>query len=308
MRFTLTAAGKTLFAAAMLVVSAQGQAQDLPMMTDVTPSAAAADVKVPLYDVASVKPNKGDGRMLSIRNTPDGFSAMNLSLKFLISNAYGIKQDLITGGPDWVGTARFDVDAKVAGVDVETLKKLNPEQRRTMLQPLLAERFGLKVHSETRVLPIYEMTIAKSGVKFKESEAVAPSEDGGKSAPGPGGPAGTITPGGAPPLPPGMPRGAASMSMGPGMFTGKNLTMVALANQLSSSIHRTVVDKTGLKGKYDFELKWTPDDRPPQGDAGTDTGPSIFTAVQEQLGLKLESARGPVETLVIDHAEKPAED
>jgi uncharacterized protein (TIGR03435 family) len=263
------------------------------------PPNATDDVKVPVFDVVSVKPNKSDSGMVRIMPKPDGYSASNVSLKMLIQSAYGIREDLISGAPSWGDSARFDIDAKVADSDVEALKKLSPEQRRPILQPLLADRFKLKVHIETKQLPVYELVIAKGGSKLKEATPGDTYANGIKG-------------------PDGVGRGG-MMRFGPGQLTAQAVPMTNLANLLSQQLHRTVLDKTGLSGKYDLELSWTPDQgadpmfkgsegTPQRADAAPDSsGPSIFTALQEQLGLRLQSAKGPVETIVIDHVEMPSE-
>jgi uncharacterized protein (TIGR03435 family) len=168
-----------------------------------------------------------------------------------------------------------------------------------MLRPALADRFKLKVHTETKQLPVYKIVLAKGGSKLKEATA------GDTYANGIKGPDGVGRPG--------------MMRFGPGQLTAQAVPMTSLTNMLSQQLHRTVLDKTGLTGKYDLELNWTPDQgadpmfkgpegSPQRGDAAPDSsGPSIFTALQEQLGLKLQSAKGPVETLVIDHVEMPSE-
>jgi uncharacterized protein (TIGR03435 family) len=260
---------------------------------------ATEDVKVPVFDVVSVKPNKSDNGMMRIMFKPDGYSATNVFVKLLIQTAYGIRQDLISGGPGWLESAGYDFDAKVAGPDVDALKKLTPEQRKSMLQPALADRFKLKVHTEIKQLPVYEIVLAKGGSKLKEATVGDTYANGIKG-------------------PDGVGRGG-MMRFGPGQLTAQAVPMTSLTNMLSQQLHRTVLDKTGLTGKYDLELNWTPDQgadpmfkepegSPQRGDAAPDSsGPSIFTALQEQLGLKLQSAKGPVETLVIDHVEMPSE-
>ena len=292
-RLVLLAAGSM----AVFASSLQGQTSAAPggaAQPDVT-----ADVKVPAFEVVSVKPNKSDSGMIRVMSKPDGYSATNISLKMLVQGAYGIREDLISGAPSWADSARFDIDAKVAGSDVDALKKLSPEQRRLVLQPLLADRFKLKVHTETKQLPVYELVLAKGGSKLKEAN---PGDTYAKGIKGPDG----------------VGRGG-MMRVGRGQLTAQAVPMTSLANLLSQQLHRTVIDKTGLTGKYDLELNWTPDQgsdpmfkgtdgSPQRADAAPDTsGPSIFTALQEQLGLKLQSAKGPVETLVIDHVEMPSE-
>ena len=260
---------------------------------------ATLEVKVPAYDVVSVKLNKSESGMVRIMSKADGYSASNVSLMMLVQGAYGSREDLISGAPSWANSARFDIDAKVAGSDVDALKKLSPEQRRLMLPPLLADRFKLKVHTETKQLPVYELVVAKGGSKLKEATPGDTYANGFKGPDGVG--------------------RAGPMRMGPGQLSGQGLPVTSLANMLSQELHHTVIDKTGLTGKYDFELNWTPDQGsdpmfkgPDSGQHSSDaapdsSGPSIFTAVQEQLGLKLQSAKGPVETLVIDHVEMPSE-
>jgi uncharacterized protein (TIGR03435 family) len=279
-------------------------ASSVPGQTSATLGGAASpnateDVKVPVFDVVSVKPNKSDDGMMRTMFKPDGYSGTNVPLKLLIQMAYGIRQDLISGGPGWVESTGYDFDAKVAGPDVDALKKLSPEQRRSMLQPALADRFKLKVHTETKQLPVYELVVAKGGSKLKEASP------GDTYANGIKGPDGTSRPG--------------MMRFSPGQLTAQAVPMTSLTNLLSQQLHRTVLDKTGLTGKYDLELNWTPDQgadpmfkgadgaQPRAEPAPDSSGPSIFTALQEQLGLKLQSGKGPVETLVIDHVEMPSE-
>jgi uncharacterized protein (TIGR03435 family) len=263
------------------------------------PPAAKEDVKVPAFDVVSIKPNKSDNGMMRIMFKPDGYSATNVSTKLLIQTAYGIREDLISGAPGWAESVRYDFDAKVAGPDVDALKKLSPEQRRSMLQPILTERFKLKVHTEIKQLPVFELVVAKGGPKLKEAAPDARYANGIKGPDGVG--------------------RAGMMRMGRGQLTGQAVPVGNLVNVLSQQLHQTIIDKTGLTGKYDLELTWTPDQGSDPMFKGTDSaqqrdesatdasGPSIFTAVQEQLGLRLQSTKGPVETLVIDHVEMPSE-
>jgi uncharacterized protein (TIGR03435 family) len=263
------------------------------------PSATTEDVKVPAFDVVSVKPNKSGDHGVRIMFNSDGYSATNATAKLLIQVAYGIREDLISGAPSWVDSTRYDFDAKVAGPDVEALKKLSPEQRRSMLQPALADRFKLKVHTETKQLPVFELVVAKGGSKLKEATPGDVYTNGLKGPDGVG--------------------RAGTMRMGRGQLTAQGVPIGNLVNMLSQQLHQTVIDKTGLTGKYDLELNWTPDQgsdpmfkgadgAPQRADTAPDaSGPSIFTAVQEQLGLKLQSTKGPVETLVVDHIEMPSE-
>ena len=206
----------------------------------------------PSFDVASVKPVVPKDGAAS-RTSYGEFMG---SLQFLIRAAYGLDDYRIAGGPKWIDNDKFSVVYKPVG-----------PQASLMLRALLADRFKLASHMETRELPIYALTVVKGGPKMEKAD-----QPGGTSA------------GGA------MIRGTMDMSV--------------LSSYLSSILGRGVTDQTGLKGAWKFSLKWTPDDQPA---AATGNAPSLFTAIQEQLGLKLESTKGPVEVLVIDHAEKPTE-
>ena len=271
-----------------------------PQRQAASPVVGAAS-KVPAFEVASIKPDKSGTGMTTLRTTPVGFSASNISLKALIQQAYGVEENQILGAPSWLGSERYDIEAKVASSDTDALHDLNPDQRRIMLQPLLADRFQLKVHTELKDLPVLALVVAKGGPKLHEAKPGDTYPNGLKGFDGPGGP--------------GM------MLMRPGQLTAQGVDLWFVAKQLSQQLGRTVQDKTGLTGKYDFTLQWKPDrdpspmpGAPPAGEQGpgatlsTDSSEaSIFTAVQEQLGLKLESRKAPVEVLVIDHVEAPSE-
>jgi uncharacterized protein (TIGR03435 family) len=257
-----------------------------------------AAAKLPAYEVASIKPDKSGTDLTMLRTTPVGIRANNIALRALIAHAYGVEDYQILGAPSWVASTRFDIEAKVSSADTDALHDLSPDQRRLMLQPLLAERFQLKVHTEVRNLPLLALVVAKGGPKLQEAKPGDTYPNGIKGFDGQG--------------------GAGLMHMGPGRLTGQGLPISFLARTLSQQLGSTVEDKTGLTGKYDFTLQWTPDRNaspmsPEPGQQGpgaatsTDSGPSIFTAIQEQLGLKLESQKGPVEVLVIDHVETPSE-
>jgi uncharacterized protein (TIGR03435 family) len=235
----------------------------------------------------------------------------------LLQQAFGVERDRIVGAPDWVRSKRYDIEAKVAPDDAPKMEKLKMEQRRAMLLPLLEERFGLKYHHETRELPMYALMVAKNGPKLKESTAPSAPPPGAPAAPdGPGAPDGPQGSGSAPRDPVGN-RGM--MRMSPGAIQANDNGMPFLAHALSAIVGKSVVDKTGLTGNYDFNLNWTPDQGsmptpghgaggPPGGDAPIDpNGPSLFTALEEQLGLKLESQKGTVDVIVIDHIALPSE-
>lgn len=228
--------------------------------------------KLPVYDVVSIKPNKSGGGNYGWRTGDDSFTATNVPLKFLVSTAYDIKEDLISGVSGPIDSARFDVTAKIVEPDPTVMKKLSDKQRQAMLLPVLTERFQLKAHTEIKVLPIYELVI-QGGPKFKQSS--------GSSNQGWGW----------------------NFKNNQATLTAHDLSMMALTSILTNTMHRTVIDKTGLTGKYELSLKWSQD---VGTSSTTDTDPSIFTALPEQLGLKLKPAKGPVETLVVDHAAMPS--
>jgi uncharacterized protein (TIGR03435 family) len=265
-------AGKILMGT-MLAMTAAAWAQDAP-------------AKALAYDVISVKPDTSGGGGMRIMITPDGFQADNVSLKMMMQNAYQYNPELIFGLPKWADTDRFDVKAKVAEEDLPALKKMAPPERIKIVQNIVEERFKVKVHRETKELPTYDLVVAKGGLKIKEAVLDDNSPNAMKG-------------------PDGKNHGG-MMRMGRGTLSGQGIPMESLIKMLSSVTQRTVIDKTGLKGNYDFELKWTPDDAP-VGSTEENSG-SIFTAVQEQLGLRLDASKGMVETLIVDHAEKPSED
>src|SRR5476649_164289 len=274
----------------------------------------------PAFEVASIKPNNsGDGRVM-MQNQPCRFVATNITLRLLIRNAYQVQDFQITGGPNWLGSDHFDIIAKVPdgtpAPQGPPAPGSAPSPLQLMLRSLLAERFKLTLHNETKDSPIYALVLARSdgrlGPELKTSEADCNAQfAAGRGRGGPMPPPGPPPPGAA------MPCG---IRIGPGNMAVGGSPLSQFANSLGMFTGRVVVDRTGLTGNYDFNLTWTPDQmpqRPPgapadqpvqfNGVAIDPNGPSLFTAVQEQLGLKLDSARGPVELLVIDRADKPVE-
>ena len=239
----------------------------------VTPDAGGREFT---YDVVSVKPSK-PGNGMWWRTTKDGFSTGNANAISLLMNAYGLLMtDQVEGLPGWADSDTFDVEAKMDEETVAALEKLprneKSHQQELMLQDLLTDRFKLKVRHDTKELPIYALVIAKGGLKIKESPDAADPHY--------------------------------TMGMGPGggwQIDGHGMAIESLTMSLTGQVGRIIVDKTGLTGKYDITLKWTPEWQ--QGTA--DSGPSIFAALEEQLGLKLESTKGPVDTIVVEHVEKP---
>jgi uncharacterized protein (TIGR03435 family) len=219
------------------------------------------------FEVASIKANQVGGESSRATTLPGGvFTATNVTLKLLISRAYGVAQAQIQGGPGWIDSETYDISAKA-----DTPVEMSREQARPCLQTLLAERFRLAIHRETRQGNVFSLAIAKNGPKFKEHS--------GSGRPGIG----------------------ASTDAGKAEITGTNIGMRMLAEYLSQQAGRPVIDNTGLQGQYDFRVEWATDQ------ARDSSGPSVFAALQEQLGLRLEATLGPIETIVVDRAEKPTE-
>jgi uncharacterized protein (TIGR03435 family) len=250
------------------------------------------------FDVASIKQAAPppDGKwMVRMGGGPGRLDYSSVSLKAMIQRACEV-QDYQIAGPDWMASARFDMVAKLpAGAPRSRI----PE----MLRALLEERFKLAIHRETREMPIYALVVGKNGPKMKEAEADpnAPAPDAARSAVrtsldcGPRGE--TVVPAGW------------YMNRGPGRVEAHSVNMASLVNMLGALLGRPVMDQTGLKGNYDFEMEYAPEGQPVTPAGGPDVnGVSLFSAVQSQLGLKLDTKKGPVELIVVDHVKKiPAE-
>jgi uncharacterized protein (TIGR03435 family) len=254
---------------------------------------------LPSFEAASIKENKGPMTGLSDSSGPGRFSRRYITLAQLLIYAYEVAEFQIEGGPDWVRTRHFDVQATAEGTP-------SADQTRLMVQRLLAERFNLMTHVETRDMPRYALVMARSdkglGPKLQRSAFDCPAI---VKARGPG-----YRPPAGPPQPGEAPRCGLRFLMGGGSMTimVEGQPMTAFAKTLQAHAGRVVIDKTGLTGTYDIELETeiqsvpgVPDDafgKPREG-------LSLSTALPEQLGLKLESERGPVEVLVIDRVEPP---
>jgi uncharacterized protein (TIGR03435 family) len=224
------------------------------------------------FEVASIRPHKGPYTVVGVRISGPKVTVEAYGLLGLIMDAYQLNEsNQISGGPPWMSadSVRFDIAAIAPGDGAPS-----KENVRLMLRTLLADRFQLKVHRVTEERPVYALVVAKNGPKLKES---APDEES------------SVRTGG----------------IRTAEITLASVTTEQLAIQISSSLDRPVVDKTGLKGHYDVTLNWIPEfaGPPPPGSDGV----NLFTAVQEQLGLKLEPQKATIEILVIDHVEKPSE-
>jgi uncharacterized protein (TIGR03435 family) len=219
------------------------------------------------FEAVSIHRNLSGSTNTHINITGGRVTMTNASLKTLIRNAYDIQSFQFGGGPSWLDSDFYDIAATTGD-----RADISNGQYRALLRGLLTDRFQLKVHWETRQSDVYALVIAKGGPKLTESP------DPSKA--------------------PGLNTNKQSHQ---GRMTATNAPMLYLSSNLGNQLSRTVIDKTGLQGKYDWTLVWDPD---PSADS---TSPSLFTAVQEQLGLKLDPQKGPVETLVIDSVEHPSE-
>jgi uncharacterized protein (TIGR03435 family) len=270
------------------------------------PQDASAPAQLPAFDVASVKPRKDEGighMNVDIWMTPDGITASGVPLSMLIREAFGVTEDRLLNVPSWANSSRYDIEAKVAPEDAPKLKTLSPQQRWEMLLPVFEDRFGLKFHSETVNLQTYTLMVPKGGPKMTAAKSAQPGED-------------------AP-----QPRMIMRRSTQGLTLECHAVTMASLAQTISGQLGATVVDRTELTGNYDFTLTWMPDEgagptltgsapimmkmpaagTPPDGGTSQEgSGPSLFTALEEQLGLKLEARKQPVDAIVIDHIEQPS--
>jgi uncharacterized protein (TIGR03435 family) len=241
------------------------------------------------FEVVSVKMHSPDNQGGRTQLTPDGVRISNLPLQDFIHEAYDlVLNDQVVGIPSWANSERFDIEAKVASADVAAFKKLTLDQVRSMGRQILTDRFKFASHEERHVLPVYALIVAKGGSKLQPSTMSSedPNARTGVGA-----------------------MGHASNSNGTftNELTARGVTMDRLASILSQQgLGRVVLDSTGLTGRYDFKLTWAGGSMATDANSTDTSGPSIFTAVSEQLGLKLESQKGSVPVLVIDHIEEPS--
>lgn len=285
-----------LLPAGTLIAFAQAPARPAP--TGTASQAATAPLA---FDVVSIKTNKSGSMMSEIMLIEDGLTVTGMPAHMLLREALGVSNNQLLGEPGWVNGERFDIEAKVAPEDVPRLKDLKAADRWAMLLPVFEDRFGLKFHHETRDLTQYVLVVAKGGLKMKEAKPGDTYPNGFKGANGG--------------------NGAGMMRMQPGEVNGQAVPIANLVRLLSLQLGSAVIDKTGLTGRYDFDLKWTPDEtqraimmKPPdrgQPEAGnpappSTTGPSLFTALDEQLGVKLEAHKEPSDVIVVDHIEQPS--
>ena len=278
----------------------------LPILWCIGTGVLAQAPASPSFEAASVKPNYSSDAPNLVSTRPGGrFTATGVPMRRLIQVAYRLQNFQIVNDPDWIGKERFDIVAKAASNLPPTMLGSPPGPIELMLQSLLAERFHLAVHHETREFNVYALVLARPDGKL--GPQIRPTV------------VGCLTPGSPPAN--GQPNAEpiCGISMPVGDVAAKGVTLSMFASTLSRFVERVVVDRTQQNGMFDVDLKWTPDqsaiespgtsdDQPLRTNGVGTNGPSIFTAIQEQLGLKLESTKDPVDVLVIDHVERPTED
>jgi uncharacterized protein (TIGR03435 family) len=226
---------------------------------------------IPHFDVVAIHENRSSGGETGMSLRDGVLQVNNLHLNSLITSAWGVREVLIFGLPGWAEEARYDIRARVTDADPKVLDGISREQRRALMAAMLEDRFHLKLHAVTRTLPVYDLIVASGGPKFGESarHGVEPHLEIRRTE-----------------------------------YGATDASILGLSYFLEEIVERTVIDKTGLTGAYDLHLQWAPDLT-----SAPDSGsfPSIFTALQEQLGLKLQPDKGSVKTLLIDHLERPSE-
>jgi uncharacterized protein (TIGR03435 family) len=285
-------AGKSCFIFALTLLFAPTLLlADLPAPAQAAPAAHA-------FEVATIKPSDlNNPPPESVNLSPDGFQATGMTLKELIKVAWDLDygaNDQVVGGPPWTASTRFDLDAKEDPEFAAEIAKLPHQQQgvqiRSMLRDLIIQRFQLRLHHDTRELPVYELVVAKGGPKMLPgADAATPQNIASQSD---------------------APQKSQRWIrfVGVGELEGDSADMATLVTALCMQPEiggRMVLDKTALAGNYDFTLKWTPDIMLNPNQSAPSSGPSLFTALQEELGLRLDSARAPVDRIVIDSVSPP---
>ena len=233
------------------------------------------------FDVVVIKPATSGGWGVHMEMHDGTLQITNLPLKSVITSAYGVREDLITGLPSWAQAVRYDITAKMDPEDAPLMNTMTRVQRRALIAALLQDRFKLKIHTETRLRPVYELVLLGNTPRFPEhAERHGAANDAQ------------------------TPSGIDSVRAGAGEFTATGVRLPILTSFLEENLETSIIDKTGLRATYDFKLRWSPE----MGgtSSGEEDAPSLFTALQDQLGLKLRPAKGQVETLVVDQIDQPS--
>lgn len=271
--------------AATLCISSLGS---LGAQTPPTEPLTTDTATFPFDLVTTVKLHKGSDQGMSISGRDDTWEAHNVTLQLLLVNAFDVRDDMVFNLPPWASSTSYDITIKALAPSADALKKLTKEQRRSRLILMLKDRFNLKAHLEMRPSSVYELTVLPSGVKMKPSAPITPLPDGS------------------------IPKGSHGMSMSSSesesTVKATGMSMSAFANTLSHSLDRFVIDKTKLTGDYDFELRWSSEQALQQDNGSTEHPPAIFTALQEELGVKLVPAKGLVPAVVVDQVSEPQPD
>lgn len=258
----------TVLAAAGITTSATAYAQNALSAT---------------YDVSTIKPSVkvGDGMMLDWRNAQ--LKADNVTLMWMLTAAFDIRRDQLSGQPDWAKEQRYDINAKLLDADPATVDKMSEDQHRALLLALLVERFGLKYHAETKEMATYDLLPSKKGLKLTPA---ADSGDKTKRV---------------------YDMCSGCFRWGNNVVTGHDMPMPTFSRLLASQLERTVNDRTGYEGKIDVNLRWAPElGTKPASDEDASL-PPLPQALEEQLGLHLAPSRGPVKVYVVDHLDKPSD-
>lgn len=228
-----------------------------------------AQSTAPQFEVASVKESKGGPQGVWNEGSHERLRMLNMSLKAIIAESYGIK-DHDVFGPGWIDSARFEIIAKIAPDTAKLPEKERDAVMQAMAQNLLADRFKLKLHRETREMPVFMLLPAKGGLKIRQTGP--PSSDWVRA------------------------------TIGRGELRAQQMPMAQLLSILGGILGREVLDESGVRGVFDINLEWAPDEA-----SAAQAKPSLFTALEEQAGLKLEARKLPMEVLMVDHAERPTE-
>lgn len=290
--FLLAAAWMVLAAPVMLAQ----RASISPCDPDPTGATATPAIPTLVYDVASIRPHAADDGSMSIRDAAHEakFSVTGITIKDVIEDAYNLRGDFqVSGGPSWLDSEHFDIQARSDSATNGQLTKLSNcearHEKQLMLQALLADRLKLTIHRGTKEVAGYDLVIAKNGPKLRESKPVPASDD----------------------ATPAENRAYGGMTMRMAKLgydaSFQQYSAPLIASWLSSNLHGPIRDKTGLTAVYDFKLQYSSDEDRTTASGSDAPWPSIFTAIQEQLGLKLQPAKIPVETITIDHIDPPSE-
>lgn len=282
----LCIAGMIIVVVPIIIALFNGSASNAQSITD----------DQPRFEVASIKRDVSAQAGPQYRIFP-GLSVQRATLKYLVSLAYQVDDFRVSGGQGWINSDRYDIEAKAEAPSAYSVEYRTLQYRR--LQTLLQERFQLALHRETRELPVYDLTVAKGGHKLQSPNCIQ-SEPGDQS------------------IGKTMMDYCGFAQLGRSLYQASSGSMTELARALSLRLGRDIVDRTAITGKFRIQLRFAPDPSTALADAlpadgrgspapTADFGPDIFTALQEQLGLKLESSRGPVGLLIIDHVERPSE-